>query len=90
MTQQTTHIRGKKATNTYIFRVVVEPDDGRWSAYCPALQKYGAATWGNTREEALKHIREVVELVIEELREEGKQIPEDVKVSREPLIAVNV
>lgn len=45
---------------TYSFRVVVEPDENRWSAYCPALEQYGAATWGNTRGEALKHIQEVV------------------------------
>ena len=80
--------KNKKA-KTYVFRVVIEPDDGRWSAYCPALQKYGAATWGNTRGEALTHIREVVELVVEELQEEGKPIPKDIQVSREPLVAVS-
>ena len=79
---------GKEA-HTYLFRTVVESDDGRWSAYCPALQKYGAATWGNTREEALTHIREVVELIVEELKDEGNPIPEDIEVSREPLIAVD-
>jgi predicted RNase H-like HicB family nuclease len=37
---------------SYLFRVVVEPDEDRWHAYCPALDKYGAATWGYTKEEA--------------------------------------
>jgi predicted RNase H-like HicB family nuclease len=56
---------------TYTFKVVVEPDDGRWHAYCPALEQNGAATWGDTEEEAFQHIREVVQMVVEELREDG-------------------
>lgn len=70
---------------TYTFRVVVEPDDGRWHAYCPALKQYGAVTWGVTEEEALQHIREVVQMIVDELREDGAAIPEgpegDVDVS---------
>ena len=60
---------------TYTFKVIVEPDEDRWFAYCPALQEYGAATWGYTREEALKHINEVVQMVISELREDQIAIP---------------
>ena len=56
---------------TYVFRVVVEPDEDRWSSYCPAFEKYGAATWGNTQDGALKNIREVVEMVLEELAEDN-------------------
>ena len=51
---------------TYTFRVIVEPDGDRWHAYCPALEQYGGAMWGITQEEALKHIQEVVQMVIEE------------------------
>lgn len=65
-----------EALKTYTFKVVIEPDDDRWHAYCPALEKYGAATWGNTKEEALKHIQEVVQMVVEELSVEGTPIPE--------------
>ena len=61
---------------TYEFRVVVEPDEDRWVAYCPALVKQGAATWGYTREEASKNIKEVLEMVIEDLLELGIPIPE--------------
>ena len=79
---------------TYVFRVVVEPDEDRWSAYCPALEKYGAATWGNTQEEALQHIKEVIEMVVGELVEDGDPIPEepkdDVSVSQVPRVAVTV
>lgn len=75
---------------TYVFRVVVEPDDDRWAASCPALEYLGAATWGNTEEEALKHIHEVVQMVVKELLEEGGPIPSDVQISEEPLVAVTV
>jgi len=60
---------------TYIFRVVVEPDEDRWHAYCPVLEKYGASTWGYTREEALKNIQEILGMILEELVEEGSSIP---------------
>jgi predicted RNase H-like HicB family nuclease len=62
---------------TYTFRVVVEPDGGSWHAYCPALKGNGAVTWGETRAEALKHIREVVEMVMAELIEDGEPLPAD-------------
>ena len=61
---------------SYAFRVVVEPDEDRWVAYCPALEQYGAATWGFTEAEALKHIREVVEMVLVELVEDNRPIPD--------------
>ena len=60
---------------TYVFRVVVEPDEDGWHSYCPILESYGASTWGYTREEALKNIEEVVEMVIEEFVEEGRPVP---------------
>lgn len=87
-----THIaaNASKKSKTYVFRVVVEPDEERWSAYCPALAKYGAATWGTTRQEAFRHIREVVELVVEELREDNTDIPHDVRICDEPLVAVSI
>ena len=79
---------------TYTFKVVVEPDEDRWHAHCPALEQYGAATWGNTREEALKHIQEVVQMVIAELAEDGIPIPEgprsDVQVFQDTRVAVTV
>jgi predicted RNase H-like HicB family nuclease len=67
---------------TYNFKVVVEPDedfDGNhsgWHAYCPALKKLGGATWGETREEALKHLNEVIHMIVEELISEGKPLPQ--------------
>lgn len=79
---------------TYVFKVVVEPDDGQWHAFCPALEDKGAATWGETREEALKNIQEVVQMVVEELVRDGEPLPEepeeDVRVFPEPRVAVTI
>ena len=79
---------------TYAFKVVVEPDGDRWFAYCPLLEKRGAATWGYTKAEALKNIREVVEMTIESMITHQETIPiephEDVKVFDTPLVAVMV
>jgi predicted RNase H-like HicB family nuclease len=79
---------------TYTFKVVVEPDEDRWHAYCPVLESQGASTWGNTREEALKHIDEVIQLVVGSIIEHGEKLPEEtmelVQVSVEPRVTVNV
>jgi predicted RNase H-like HicB family nuclease len=74
------------------FKVVIEPDEDRWHAYCPALVERGAATWGATREEALANIEDVVKMVVASMLEHGEAIePADaVEVSREPRIAVTV
>jgi predicted RNase H-like HicB family nuclease len=60
---------------------VVEPDEdaagnAAWYAYCPALESIGGATSGRTREEALKNINEVVHMIVQELIEDGKPLPE--------------
>ena len=60
---------------TYAFKVVVEPDEERWFAVCPVLERYGAATWGSTEREAYQRIRELVEMVVDELREDGVPFP---------------
>ncbi|OIP26765.1 MAG: hypothetical protein COT13_03905 [Chloroflexi bacterium CG08_land_8_20_14_0_20_45_12] len=79
---------------TYVFRVVLEPDEDRWFACCPVLEEKGGATWGYTREEALRNIREVVEMTVESLIEHGEPIPEEpeseVRIFPEPLVAITV
>ena len=78
----------------YTFKVMIEPDEDRWHAYCPALKGKGGTTWGYTREEALKHINEVIQLVVESMIEHGDQLPdestEEVQVTVDPRVAVNV
>jgi len=79
---------------TYTFRVVVEPDEDRWIASCPALEPFGATTWGYSREEAFKNIQELVQMVVEELLEDGIAIPGgpsgDVEVLAGAHVAVTV
>lgn len=79
---------------TYTFKVVVEPDEDRWHAYCPVLVEQGAATWGYSQQEALQHMQEVVRLVVESLVEHGEAVPEEpsdqVRVSSTPEVAVTV
>ena len=85
---------------TYNFKVVVEPDedfDGNpsgWHAYCPALERQGASTWGETETEALKRIDDVVRMVVESMLEHGERIPEEprdqVEVTVEPRVVVTV
>lgn len=75
---------------TYIFPVVLEPAEDAWHAYVPDLEHLGAATWGKTEDEALTNIREVVQMVIEEMIEDGQPLPPSVTVSDNPAVAVTV
>lgn len=79
---------------SYVFRVVVEPDEERWVAYAPAVKDRGGATWGETPEEALKNIQEVLQMTVESMMDHGETIPEDpssdVQVFPEPRVAVTL
>jgi predicted RNase H-like HicB family nuclease len=80
---------------TYTFKVVVEPDEGGFHAYCPALRRYGAVTQGATADEALKNINEVVQMIMDELQEDGIPLPtstadNDVEVFDGTRVAVTV
>ena len=75
---------------SYVFPVVLEPDEDVWRAYVPELEAKGAATWGHTKEEALKNIQEVAQMVIEVLLEDGEPLPPSITVSDQPVVAVSV
>jgi predicted RNase H-like HicB family nuclease len=54
-------------------QVVIELDeDGKYVAWCPALQ--GCYTQGDTFEEAMTNIRDVMAMCLDELREENKTL----------------
>jgi predicted RNase H-like HicB family nuclease len=88
------------AMKTYNFKVIVERDEdfegnpSGWHAYCPALERQGASTWGATEAEALKNINDVVHMVVESMLEHGERIPEEpadqVEVTVEARVAVTV
>ena len=64
---------------TYQFTVVIEPDEGAFHAFVPALP--GCHTFGMTVDEARANIAEAMQLHIEGMQEDGEPIP----VEREPL-----
>ena len=76
---------------SYVFRAeLVEEEDGRWSAGVPALP--GCATWGETKEEALRNLRDAVEAYLRDVERAGAELPSDAPrdVSDEPLVAVTI
>jgi len=75
---------------SFVLRVVLEPDEDVWRAYIPELEAKGAATWGHTKEEALRNMQEVAQMVLEELEEDGEPLPSGVTVSEQPLVAVSL
>lgn len=60
-----------RSAKTVQLQVVVEIDeDGKYVAWCPAL--HGCYTQGDTFEEAVDNVRDVIEMCLAELREEKK------------------
>lgn len=59
--------------------VIVEQGEGSFGAYVPDLP--GCVAVGETREEALRLIREGIELHLEEMLEEGLPVPEPLSSS---------
>ena len=51
------------------FKVVIEPDEDEWRSYYPAWEHLGASTCGETEEEAAANIKEVLEMIVEEVEE---------------------
>jgi predicted RNase H-like HicB family nuclease len=68
-------------------QVVLIPDIemGGFTAIVPSLP--GCISEGDTEEEALANIKEAIELYIEVLTEDGKEIPQD---SDKPILVVAV
>jgi predicted RNase H-like HicB family nuclease len=64
----------------YQFTVVIEPDEGAYHAYAPALP--GCHTFGDTVEEAQANIKEAIALHIECMKEDNESPP----LEGEPLI----
>jgi predicted RNase H-like HicB family nuclease len=69
---------------TYQFTVVIEPDDGAFHAFVPALP--GCHTFGATIDEARANITEAMELHIESMLDDGEAVP----VEGEPLFVTRI
>lgn len=44
--------------------IIIEKDGDKWSAYCPNIK--GVSTWGNSKNEAIKNIFEVILMILED------------------------
>jgi len=83
------------SVKSYTFKFVIEPDkfpDGRraYYAYIPELEAFGGATWGFSKEEAIKNIQEVARMTVEGLLHDNKSfLRKHGKISSEPLVTVN-
>ena len=76
---------------TYIFPVDLEQEeDGRWSAVVQSLP--GCATWGYSKQEALKALQEATQAYIQTLLEQGQPVPSstDIEVKESPAVSVTV
>lgn len=59
------------------YTVIIEQGhESGYVAYCPALK--GCVSQGETKEEAIKNIKEAMEVYIEALLEDGLPIPTEV------------
>ena len=60
------------------YRVIIEPEKTGtktvYNAYCPTL---GIADYGNSIDEVLESIKDGIELALEYLKDEDKEIPVD-------------
>jgi predicted RNase H-like HicB family nuclease len=63
------------AMKSYVFKVELEEEDGVWSAVVPAMP--GCAVDADSPEEALEAIRELAQIFVESLLEDGRPIPLD-------------
>lgn len=61
------------------YTIILEPDDGGWLAYIPAIP--GCHAPGDSPDEALEELEIVFEMLFEEYAEEGRSLPPDVKVT---------
>jgi predicted RNase H-like HicB family nuclease len=59
------------------YHVTVDRQGDQWRAVCPALMDHGAVTGGETREEALTHIENVISMILAEMESGGVSPPRD-------------
>ncbi|PIZ34655.1 type II toxin-antitoxin system HicB family antitoxin [Candidatus Aquicultor secundus] len=63
----------------YRFSIIVEKDKDGYFAFCPELQ--GCYAQGETYEEALENIKDVIRLHVEDRIESGEEVPQAESVS---------
>jgi predicted RNase H-like HicB family nuclease len=66
----------------YDYTVILErEEEGGYHAFCPVLK--GCHTQGDTIEEALERVQEVIAVYVEDLKAEGEPVPtEDILIKQ--------
>ena len=70
----------------YRFLIVIEKENGNYSAYCPDLP--GCVATGKTQEETERNMHEAVQMHIEGMIEDKMAIPENVTLAEYIAVAV--
>ncbi len=76
---------------TFVLKVTLKEEDGRWSATIPALP--GCSSWGYSSQEALDNIKDAAAIYIEDMIEAGEALPapsDEVELIDAPAIAVSL
>lgn len=60
---------------SYTYRVIIEPDEGGFHAFVPALP--GCHTWGKTIDEAREMVRDAIDAYLRSVIADGQPVPED-------------
>ena len=55
--------------------IIVEKDTDGYYAFCPDIQ--GCYTQGDTHEEVIENIKDVIKLHLDEMREAGEELPQE-------------
>jgi predicted RNase H-like HicB family nuclease len=74
-------LQGEKQIIEFQIEVIIEPDDGSFHAYCPALK--GLHTCGDTEQEAVNNAKDAAIAYIESCIKHGDSIPIGTQVHRE-------
>lgn len=75
-------------TQTRTYSLVVEPQEGGYLAYFPALP--GCHTWGKTFEEAVKNAEEALAVYIETRAAHSDEIPDETNIKEPVSLGVTV
>jgi predicted RNase H-like HicB family nuclease len=62
---------------TIRYHVTVTRQGDEWRAVCPALRQHGADIGGETREEALTHIDNAIQMILAQMQTDGIPPPPD-------------
>lgn len=64
---------------SFKFPIIIEKDSDGYFAFCPDIE--GCYTQGDTYEEVIENIKDVIKLLLEEMNETGQKLPEKQNVS---------